>query len=452
MMNTGRHIFPLPASQQEVYGYASSDTVPYHRMYGKAYCLPSVAIYSPEEIEVLNAASQIMDQIFRKALSFAQQYLPDHYFIEQLGIPPAVLPLARQPAPTNGITRQDWILGEAGPKLIEMNADTPTGIPESAFLERHVLHHFTDFKGPSEHLAQLLKEELCAFATHGIHAGFQGPVAFSCYDWHEEDRHNTLYLMSLLEGAGIPVLYAPLEELEIIPDHGLFHKGQRIEMWYRLYPLEYLVHDRDEDNGVPVGEALLRLVQQNKLCMLNAAPHLVLQSKGFLATVWSLYERNSQTAEYCGFTLFTDQELAAIEAYCLPCYFTPQPFLQSGTDYVAKSYWGREGKGTAIMSYEDRQQPLTYAGRNVKTALEEEETEESEASEVLAYYENQPKIYQQYWSMPAASVETESGSYTGYLLTGVFIISGTFGGLLSRIGDKITGDGAYYCPAAIHPT
>ncbi|MFC7681046.1 glutathionylspermidine synthase family protein [Paenibacillus sp. GCM10028914] len=438
MNHCTRQIYSLGLTQEAVYAGETSNIVPYHRMYGKAYCLPSVSLYTSEEIAELSFASKSMDAIFRKTLRFVQRYMPDHYLTHQLGIPPSLLPLVREEIPLSGITRQDWILGPQGLKIIEINADTPTGIPESAYLEGQIVQKHTSWEGPSGNLANLLAEELLGFTNYYKKSGLKPSVTFSCYDWHQEDRFNTFYLMEQLRRMGVTVHYAPLEELEIIPGKGLYHNGRQIDIWYRLYPLEYLTEDRDETSGIQVGIALLELVAQGKIGLINPAQNFIMQSKGFLATLWSLYERNHQTFEYCGFTLFEPEELAMISTYCLPTYFTAEPFELKDIPYAAKSYWGREGKGTSLHGSED-----PYSMKN-NPELEEDE-------ELIAYYNNQPKIYQQYWTMPLAQVNTEKGTYNGHLLTGAFVVGGQFGGVLSRIGDKVTGDGAYYCPAAIIP-
>lgn len=434
-------IYPLGRPQEDVYGGETSNVVPYHRMYGKAYCLPSIALYRPEEISELSAASEAMDSIFRKTMRFVQRYMPDSYLIQQLDIPPSLLPLVREEIPLGGITRQDWIVGPQGMKIIENNADTPTGIPESAYLEGEVLKRHTSWKGPSVNLQSLLVEELAGLAKFYKDRGLEQAVTFSCYDWHDEDRFNTFYLMKQLSKMNVPVHYAPLEELDIIPGKGLYHNGRQIDIWYRLYPLEYLTQDRDETSGVNVGEALLELAAAGKIGLINPPQNFIIQSKGFLATLWSLYERNHQTAEYCGFTLFEPEELEWIAAYCLPTYFSPEPFKQQNIPYVAKSYWGREGKGTSL--YGDQVNDTnTHPQANRNPDSEEDE-------DIIAYYDNQPKIYQQYWTMPTAQVETEEGVYNGHLLTGAFVVGSRFGGVLSRVGGKVTGDGAYYLPAAI---
>lgn len=434
-------IHPLGSTQEDVYGGETSNIVPYHRMYGKAYCLPSIALYSPGEISELSTASEAMDAIFRKTMRFVQRYMPDSYLIRQLDIPPSLLPLIREEIPLGGITRQDWILGSQGMKMIENNADTPTGIPESAYLEGQILKRHTSWKGPSVNLQELLGEELAAFAEFYKARGLEQSVTFSCYDWHPEDRFNTLYLMEQLRRMNVPAHYAPLEELDIIPGKGLYHNGRQIDIWYRLYPLEYLTQDRDETSGLNVGEALLELASAGKIGLINPPQNFILQSKGFLATLWSLYERNHQTADYCGLTLFEPEELEIISTYCLPTYFSPEPFKLQNLPYVSKSYWGREGKGTSLHGSQEKD-------ANAPSSTDSNPDSEEDA-DILAYYSNQPKIYQQYWTMPSAEVETEEGVYSGRLLTGAFVVGSRFGGVLSRIGGKVTGDGAYYLPAAI---
>jgi hypothetical protein len=67
------------------------------------------------------------------------------------------------------------------------------------------------------------------------------------------------------------------------------------------------------------------MVADGKIGLINPPQHIITQSKGFTATVWSLYERNEQTPEFCGFRLFDDRELEVIRTY-LPPY---RPHLMS---------------------------------------------------------------------------------------------------------------------------
>lgn len=451
-----RHIYELPFSHEEVFRGEAGQQVPYHRMYGKQYCVPALTVYTPAEMQELRAAVEAVDGIYCKVMRFIQQYMPDSFLEHQLGIHPGLIPAARMEMVTGGITRQDWIIGETGPKCIENNTDTPTGIPEAAALEGILVGMaektslYPPSKGMDECIRECFRSWLGAYAQQGL----KGAVTFTSFGDHVEDRTNTEYLMKLCQEAGYETFYAPLEELEIIPGDSLYHQGREINLLYRLYPLEYLIGDRDETTGVDIGAALLDLVQEGRLGLMNPVQHVLMQSKGFMAAIWSLYERNEQTPEYCGFRLFNDAELETISRYLLPTYFEAGPFELDSIPYVAKSYWGREGRGTSLLGDETEQtmgKPNTYPPVSVQTPSNSNETGTvDEEEELAAYYNNQPKIYQQLVPMEQAVIQTEDGEYRGYLLTGVFVINGRFAGVLPRIGEKVTGDMAYYCAATVN--
>ncbi|PYE50919.1 glutathionylspermidine synthase family protein [Paenibacillus barcinonensis] len=446
-----RTVFPLPFSHEEVFSGEAGEKIPYHRMYGKQYCVPSLTVYTTAELNELRAAAEAVDAIYSKVMRFIQRYMPDSFLEGPLGIHPGLITAARMECVTGGITRQDWIIGEAGLKCIENNTDTPTGIPEAAALENILIGLTADqtWVAPSAHMDERIRECFRSWLTFYAKQGLEGPVTFTSYGEHVEDRTNTTYLMERCREAGYEVLYAPLEELEIVPGEGLYHQGREIRLLYRLYPLEYLIGDRDEITDVDIGAELIELVREGQLGLMNPAQHVLMQSKGFMAAIWSLYERNEQTPGYCGFTLFDEDEMQVISRYLLPTYFSAAPFEQSAVPYVAKSYWGREGRGTLLLNQEGIH-PQSKEGNDMptdRTAILDQDDEDAE--EIEAYYANQPKVYQQLVPMEQAVIQTEEGPYSGYLLTGVFVIGGRFAGMLPRVGEKVTGDMAYYCAAAV---
>ncbi|WP_336762864.1 glutathionylspermidine synthase family protein [Paenibacillus sp. USHLN196] len=442
-----RQVVQLPLSHEEVFQGEAGEQIPYHRMYGKQYCVPALTVYSPLEMQELRAAAEAVDGIYCKVMRFIQQYMPDSFLEHQLGIHPGLIPTARMEMVTGGITRQDWIIGDAGPKCIENNTDTPTGIPEAAALEDILvgLTEDTAFTAPSAEMDTRIRACFRIWLEFYANQGLQGPVTFTSFGEHVEDRTNTEYLMRRCQEAGYDVFYAPLEELEIVPGEALYHQGREINLLYRLYPLEYLIDDRDETTGVEIGAALLDLVREGRLGLMNPVQHVLMQSKGFMAAIWSLYERNEQTPDYCGFTLFDEAEMDVISRYLLPTYFSAEPFELNAMPYVAKSYWGREGRGTLLLDGSAVQEEESAHDSTLRVKDQAKEDEE----EITAYYENQPKIYQQLVPMEQVVIETEAGAYSGYLLTGVFVIGGRLAGLLPRVGEKVTGDMAYYCAATV---
>lgn len=565
-----RTVIAMGKTHDECFQGELAGTIPYHRMNGKEYCVPAFIAYSQEELQQLRTASEAVHRIYWKVLRFTQRYLPDEFIAQYLGVDPALIPLARKETPGHGIARLDWIINEQGIKCIENNCDTPTGVPEVAFAANEMLRQFMEARGeesagseyPLEHehalaeqtaaeqlvtlmdeakrcssssgtcgyistssdMDELIGTAFAKLVEHYRRQGADGSIVFTSFDWHAEDRANTEYIMACLQSKGYKASYVPLAELELIPDQGLYANGEQISILYRLYPLEYIVHDVDETGSRNIGLDLLRLVEQGKLYLINPEQSILMQSKGFMALIWSLYERRDETEQYCGFALFDDEDMRNIEQYLLPTYFEDSVFVQQGLPYVAKGIWGREGKGTAIYEADEQQQSGTgdfsmqhvdtvavtrtvtevsdgeeagvvtnaieagYEGDEAGTkaaealSLEVEvmtkaaaagnsevevmtkaaaamnsdvlvsaatDQEDEDAAAELDYYNNQSKIYQHYYPLQRVQIDTEDGAYSGYLLTGAFLVDGQFAGLLPRVGEKVTGDMAYFCPAVV---
>jgi len=447
-----RTVITLGKSHDECFQGDLADIIPYHRMNGKEYCVPAFIAYQEAELSQLREASEGIHRIYWKVLRFTQNYLPDSFIEQYLGVDSALIPLARLETPSHGIARLDWIVNEHGMKCIENNSDTPTGVPETAYAANALLNLFNSMNNDrlvesdantstSSDMPQLIGNAFAQLVEFYRAQGADGSIVFTSYDWHVEDAANTQYIMTCLQNQGYEASYVPLAQLELIPGEGLYANGQRIGILYRLYPLEYIVHDVDNTGSRNIGLDLLQLVEQGKLSLINPGQSILMQSKGFMALIWSLYERREETEQYCGFQLLSDEDIAVIETYLLPTYFENSVFEDGQLPYVAKGLWGREGKGTMIYAGSEKQAP-SYASQSQPQSSQIDEQE-------LDYYNNQRKIYQRYFPLEKVEIMTEDGPYRGYLLTGAFVIGGKFAGLLPRVGEQITGDMAYYCPALV---
>jgi glutathionylspermidine synthase len=421
-------VIPLSTTHEELYSGERAHRIPYHRMYEKEYCTTVMIGFSTEEMNELRQASERVHRVFEKGLHFAQENLPNWVMTKLLGLHPALIAPARVKLPFTGITRQDWLLTKDGWKLIENNTDTPTGIPETGFLTGSILEEFPLGGNPSSEMFSLLGRTLLDFVQYYRSSGLHGRIVFSSYDWHIEDQTNTLYLLEALRSKGIEAEYIPIEQLEVVPDDGLYAGGERISIWYRLYPLEYLIHDED-DAGYASGQAILTLVEQGKLGLINPVQNIIMQSKGFLAWLWSLYELDED--------LWSPEDLHTIQNYFLPTDWSSDRFVREAKPFVSKSMFGREGKGTVLHDARGGEELVEWGVEN------------EEWSETRRYYGEQPKIFQQRVETEAVTIPTKAGSYDGHLLTGVYVLNGAFAGILPRVGGKITGDLAYYCPAVV---
>lgn len=224
--------------------------------------------------------------------------------------------------------------------------------------------------------------------------------------------------------AGFPARFTSLEKLEVQPGVGLFSEGEKVDVWYRLYPLEYLVRDRDAE-GFATGEEILSLVSQQKLAIINPVQSIITQSKGLMAIIWSLFEKREILPR-----VFDNVEYDWIEQYFLPTYFDEKLFQGKRLPYVSKALFGREGNGTMLFN---------EVGEREAPGGDEKDVDSAESF----YYNSQARIFQQREQLEQIQIGTEKGKFDGYLLTGVFVIGGRFAGILPRIGNKVTGNLAY---------
>ncbi|OPD43750.1 glutathionylspermidine synthase [Bacillus cereus] len=298
-------------------------------------------------------------------------------------------------------TRFDFIVTNGEIKLIEINADTPTGYLEPSVANQVLCDHHNVIN------PNCLEEKLHK-AWNKIIVDYQlkpnDLIHFTSYDWHEEDFQTVKFIQ---QHCPQPNDYVGIQSI-VVKDDGLYTPGGiKIEYLYRLYPLEYLLDDKDS-SGKRIGLIFLDHIANGRVKIINPPSAFLIQNKGVLALIWQLHEQNQW---------FTEQEHAIIEKYFLPTYFSKDKFEENDIDYVKKATLGREGGGVSIINQ----------GKEV-------------AADKTPYYDQQYKIYQKYIEMPDCTIDTWDGEYTGKLLIGSHLIGGEAAGLFLRVGEKITGN------------
>ncbi|MDA2230960.1 glutathionylspermidine synthase family protein [Bacillus cereus group sp. Bc227] len=298
-------------------------------------------------------------------------------------------------------TRFDFIVNNGEIKLIEINADTPTGYLEPSVANQVLCDHHNVIN------PNCLEEKLHK-AWNKIITDYQlkpnDLIHFTSYDWHEEDFQTVKFIQ---QHCPQPNDYVGIQSI-VVKDDGLYTPdGIKIEYLYRLYPLEYLLDDKDS-SGKRIGLMFLDHIANGRVKIINPPSAFLIQNKGVLALIWQLHEHNQW---------FTEQEHAIIEKYFLPTYFSKDRFEENDIDYVKKATLGREGGGVSIINQ----------GKEV-------------AADKTPYYDQQHKIYQKYIEMPDCTIDTWDGEYTGKLLIGSHLIGGEAAGLFLRVGEKITGN------------
>ncbi|MCM3626508.1 glutathionylspermidine synthase family protein [Paenibacillus glycanilyticus] len=362
----------------------------------EAYWIDQVVGMDRTIYEELEQASKKLWLILDKTARYIHG---KHDLYQLIGIPAILWDLIDLlPMPEEGVisryARFDYAISPEGTiKMLELNADTPTGYVEASIATPWLcnLANVASMNGKMKDLVA------AAWAIEQ-----PDTVACVAYGSHLEDSGT---IEALAKHSGLDL---QLEDcLNLWVDDGILKNGQGrpIRRMFALYPKEWMAHD----DG---GEALAYAIEKGHLHLFNSVHSILLQSKGLQAAAWGLYELG---------VLFDGQERETIERYMLPTYNKP---VFDG-NFVSKSMFGREG-GSVRMFDQSGQ-------------LEIEDQEAFDTSELF------PVVYQRRTEL--SRVHTAAGEL--HLLVGMFMINGETGGLLGRAGGPITGNSSHFIPIGV---
>jgi len=247
-------------------------------------------------------------------------------------------------------------------KLIEFNADTPTGLYESAVLQWALLKHNNmdearQFNTIYEAIQQNFKRLITLFDdTELFEERYDGwKILFSSVEGNDEEEMTTKLLRQIATDAGFNTAFEFLHNVHF-NDEGIFDAQEHpYEYWFKLYPWEDIGTDEPE-----LAVTLTSIMNNQKAIILNPAYTLLFQSKGMMAIL-------SQ--------LFPDSP------YLLTTSFEPL----EGVKHVEKRVFGREGANTKIIEADGT---ISYASEGP--------------------YENYKAVYQEY--VPFAT-DTQGNNY-----------------------------------------
>jgi glutathionylspermidine synthase len=356
------------------------------------YWMDQIVAMESGSYKELFAASDQLWIIFDLAARFV---LGKQDLYEQLSIPEVLWDGLDQLEPNPGsfisrYARFDFSIAQDGRiKLLELNADTPTGYVEASVATPWMCKQY-DLYSPNNNMASLLKEAW----------NIEQPAYAACvaYGSHIEDT-GTIDMLVRHSELNIPCI----DCLDIWVDEGILRAGndQTIPSLFALYPKEWM----SVDEG---GEALAYSIENGFVELYNPLHAILLQSKGLQAIIWGLHELESE--------LYTQEQHDAIEKYMLPTYNSP---VFEGS-YISKSMFGREGGSVQMF---DSQGDLDLADQ-----------EGFDTSEFFGI------VYQERAELPRIAFHNGES----HLLTGVFVINGVPCGLLGRAGGLITGNSSQF--------
>lgn len=275
--------------------------------------------------------------------------------------------------------------------LVEINADTPCAIPES-FYGNFV---YTQDKETQERVNSELANVFARLSTND-----DDFFVFAANEEYQEDWYNAKYLYENFK-YNFPKFKSALTslaDLEVFDD-GVYLYGKKIDILYRLHPVEMLMEDTSID-GYPVGRKFIELHNEGKVVLVNSPEAIVMQDKRLFALMKNIDIR---------FSFYTKEE---IEAMCMiPDSSTEKSLNWYGT-VVAKPIYGREGSGITILK---------------KLEVENKENNFGEDE----------YLYQVYINQPTVEAETVEGDkLIGYVTYSVFLLNGEPTAWYARFSPK----------------
>lgn len=355
------------------------------------YWIDQVVGMKSETYEELEQASAALWDVLDRTVRYIHG---NHGLYELIGIPDILWTmLDTLPLPEAGLisryARFDFALDQNGSiKLLELNADTPTGYVEASIVTPWMCEQ-NGLDSPNRAMKGLVAE---AWAV-------EQPDTAVCvaYGEHLEDSGT---IEALVRHSGLDVKCRDC--LELYVDDGVLKdsEGRSIQSMFALYPKEWMA----VDDG---GDALAYAIETGKLTIWNGPHSILLQSKGLMAVVWGLYELGQ---------LYSESDREMIAKYMLPTY---NKAVFEGS-FVSKSMFGREGGSVRLFDASGSLELEDQAGFDTSTIF--------------------PTVYQKRAEL--ARIGTAEGEL--HLLTGMFVINGKPCGMLGRGGGLITGNASHF--------
>jgi glutathionylspermidine synthase len=213
-------------------------------------------------------------------------------------------------------------------KLIEFNADTPTGVFETSIIQWALLKsNGMDETSQFNNVHEMLQENFRRLITRDkpleeFKERYGGEkLLLSSVGGLPEDEGTVRYLQRVAHEAGLYTDFCYMHELGFSDEEGVFNKdGQLADFWFKLYPWEDIAADELE-----LTRMLGRMTRSGRTRMLNPAYTLLFQSKGLLKVLFDMFPESP---------------------YLLRADFSP---LQ-GVEQVSKKLFGREGANTTLFA------------------------------------------------------------------------------------------------------
>jgi glutathionylspermidine synthase len=213
-------------------------------------------------------------------------------------------------------------------KLIELNAQTPTTLPETAILQwAYLKANNLDEKKQFNFLYEALVDNFELLLTQNEDR--EPFLLLSTLRDAPEDEHNFDLLAQAAEEAGFEVVFRYVDEVIISETEGIYiqleegkEEYRQCPFWLHLVPYEFMSKEE------PVMLSMLTSIVKNGSTLILNPPYTMLfQSKGIMKILWDLYPNDP-----------------------LLLKTTVQPPFVATEPYVKKTMLGREGANVSIVN------------------------------------------------------------------------------------------------------
>ena len=394
-----------PARYRRFWRRAQLDArIPDLMVRGEPYLALNALVLPDADRRCLERLTAIFSRVFHRA---GRRVAADVATTIALGFPWAAAELlAREPRRVPLIGRFDFVQDATGDwRLLEFNADTPSGVREGVVCDRLVAELLPEARGlvrPGADLGPRLTEAVLGALTGKAASGTLGIVTTAS---ELEDLSQMAFTADLLRPAlaehGWDVVLGDAGNLRLTRA-GLSLLGRRIDALYRYLPFEAIF-------GTPTFVAIEEAAALGAVEILNGLYGLLLQNKGLIAWIWAHRDEPG---------LFDDEARAAIAEH-LPATWpiADLPPDRSRAGLVAKQVFGREGQ--EVFFGEDCSADLWSALTRRRTYVAQERVRVAQTRAVVQ-----------------SSLGPELRD--GYAAVGCFAVNGQFAGCYTRFGDKIT--------------
>lgn len=229
-------------------------------------------------------------------------------------------------------------------KLLEFNADTPTALLEAAIVQwlwfKDTAQGTDQWNAIHEALVQAWKRNLTIIEKR---LGHKPVVYFTCSQAEPsgEDVMTTQYIRDTCAAAGYETKAILIEDIFWAVHDGRFYDGDgenaaHIDVLFKLYPWEHIVHDEFGKRGFLDMEHVGERSNDGRRYMggtvwFEAPYKMIWSNKGLLPVLWNMFGDDPERSQLL-----------------LPAYFEGEQPAQM-TSFVRKPLLGREGANVTIV-------------------------------------------------------------------------------------------------------